>query len=184
MQFEAYLQELGNKELTSERIGGTLKHVTGNPASYQSMFESGKVDLAAVPEPWASILVENGANVVVSTEEIAYGETLPNTVFVARGQLIEENKELVEKLMQAHKKSVDFINNNPDEARKIAVNSIKEITNQEMDEEIVKKAMDRITYTTEVDEQVLKDFAESSYELKFLKEKPSFDGLVETVLAK
>ncbi|WP_033826799.1 ABC transporter substrate-binding protein [Bacillus andreraoultii] len=184
VQFETYLQQLGNKELTSSRIGGTLSHVTGNPASYQAMFESGKVDLAAVPEPWASILVENGAKVIISTEDIAYGETLPNTVFVANGKLIKENQEVVEDLLKAHEKAVDFINNNAKEALDIAVNSIKELTNQEMDQKIVEKAMSRITYTTEIDEEVLKEFGQSSYELEFLKKKPAFDGLVETAFVK
>ena len=77
-------------------MGDLLKHVTGNPATYQGMFETGKVDLAAVPEPWASILVENGAKVVVSTEEIAYGENLPNVVLVASGDLVNDKKEIVQ----------------------------------------------------------------------------------------
>ena len=38
------------------------------------MFETGQVDLAAVPEPWASTLVQNGAKVIVNTDEIAYGQ--------------------------------------------------------------------------------------------------------------
>lgn len=180
VQFEAFLQELGDKEFTSSRIGGSLSHVTGNPASYQAMFESGKVDLAAVPEPWASILIQNGAKEIVSTKEIAYGETLPNTVLVANGKIVKENKKLVEGLVKAQQKAVDFINTNPEEAQKIAIDSIKELTNQEMDAEIVKNAMARITYTTEINEDVLKEFGQSSYELQFLKEQPSFDGLFET----
>ena len=179
VQFEALLLEQGDKELASSRIDGSLKHVTGNPASYQGMFETGQVDMAAVPEPWASILVENGANVVVSTEEIAYGETLPNVVSVATGSLFENKQEIVEGIIAAQQKAVDFINNNKDEAADIAIKAIKDLTKQEMDKDIVTKAMDRMTYTTEIDEEVLKEFGHSSYELEFLKEAPNFDGLVQ-----
>ena len=80
-----------------------IKHVTGNPATYQGMFETGKVDLAAVPEPWASILVENGAKVVVSTEEIAYGENLPNVVLVATGELVKKRKKSFKDLLMHNK---------------------------------------------------------------------------------
>ena len=184
VQFETFLQEHGVKELTSSRIGGTLKHVTGDPASYQSMFETGQVDLAAVPEPWATILIENGAKEIISTEEIAYGETLPNVVFAASGTLIEDHPEIVEALVEANKKAIEFINNNKKEAQEIVINSIKEITNQEMDKEIVAKAMENVTYTTEIDEQVLKDFGQSSFELQFIKEEPNFDGLVLTASTK
>ncbi|RSK36592.1 ABC transporter substrate-binding protein [Bhargavaea beijingensis] len=178
VQFETYLQQLGNDELASSRIGGSLHHVTGNPASYPAMFESGKVDLAAVPEPWASILVDNGAKVIISTEEIAYGESLPNTVLVANNKLTEEKPELAAKLLEAHDESVAFINDNPEKAKKIAIDSIKDLTNQEMDAKIVAQAMSRVTYTTKVNEAVLKEFGNSSYELEFLKEAPEFDGLV------
>lgn len=179
VQFETFLLEQGNKELTSSRIGGTLKHVTGKPAQYQGMFETGQVDLAAVPEPWASTLVQNGAKVVVSTDEIAYGNTLPNTVLVANGKLISENKEVVEAIVKAQQKAVDFINENKAEALDIAVKSIKELTKQDLDKEIAKQAMERINYTTEVNADEIYKFAKSSYELEFLKEDPELDGLVD-----
>ena len=182
VQFETYLMEQGIEELASSRIGGYIKHVTGNPATYQGMFETGKVDLAAVPEPWASILVENGAKVVVSTEEIAYGENLPNVVLVASGELVNDKKEIVQGLVDAQQKSVDFINNNQEESQDIAIKAIKDLTKQEMDKDIVAKAMARITYTTEIDEEVLKEFGQSSFDLEFLKEQPNFDGLVDSSL--
>lgn len=178
VQFETYLMEQGIEELASSRIGGSIKHVTGNPATYQGMFETGKVDLAAVPEPWASILVENGAKVIVSTEEIAYGENLPNVVLVASGDLVNDKKEIVQALVDAQQKSVEFINNNVEETQDIAIKAIKDLTKQEMDKDIVAKAMARITYTTEIDEEVLKEFGQSSFDLEFLKEQPNFDGLV------
>ncbi|WP_428911452.1 aliphatic sulfonate ABC transporter substrate-binding protein [Niallia sp. Krafla_26] len=182
VQFEAFLLEQGDKELASNRIDGTLKHVTGNPATYQGMFETGQVDMAAVPEPWASILVENGAKIVVSTEEIAYGENLPNVVLAATGSLVENNKEIAQGLVDAQQKAVDFINNNKEEAVDIAIKSIKDLTKQEMDKDIVTKAMDRMTYTTEIDEEVLKEFGQSSFDLEFLKEAPNFEGLVQVSL--
>ena len=183
VQFETFLQEHGNDKLTSSRIGGTLNHVTGNPAQYQGMFETGKVDLAAVPEPWASTLVESGAaKVVVSTDEIAYGNTLPNTVLVANGTLVKEKKEIVQGLVKANQEAVDFINNNQGEAQNIAIKAIKDLTKQELDKDIVKQAMEKVHYTTEVDENVIKEFAQSSYDLEFLKEELKIDGLVEKSL--
>ncbi|APH05871.1 aliphatic sulfonate ABC transporter substrate-binding protein [Bacillus weihaiensis] len=177
VQMETFLKDLG---ITSARIGGTLKHVTGNPAQYGAMFESGKVDLAAVPEPWASTLVNDGAKIIVDTDEISYGTTLPNTVLVSSGKLIEENKELVENIVKAHEKGVNFINENPEEARDIAIKAIKEITDQDLDPAIVDSAWERVSYTTEVNAEVVQEFANSSFELKFLKEKPEFSDLIDT----
>ncbi|PPA70146.1 aliphatic sulfonate ABC transporter substrate-binding protein [Jeotgalibacillus proteolyticus] len=177
VQMETSLKEQG---ITSARIGGTLKHVTGNPAQYQSMFESGKVDLAAVPEPWASTLVENGAKIIVDTDEIAYGKTLPNTVLVTSGKLLEEQNEMIQQIAEAHEKSIQFINENPEEAQTIAIDSIEDITNQRMDESIIASAWERVTFTSEVDSDVIQAFADSSYDLQFLNEQPELSDLVMT----
>lgn len=175
VQMETFLKQHG---ITSARIGGTLKHVTGNPAQYQAMFESGKVDLAAVPEPWASTLIAAGAKVIVDTDEIAYGTTLPNTVLVTSGELFENDKELIQHIVEAHEKSIQFINDNPQEAQTIAIDSIEEITNQRMDASIIASAWERVTYTTEVNAEVIQAFADSSHDLQFLKEKLELEELI------
>jgi len=95
VQMETFLQDFG---ISSARIGGTLKHVTGNPAQYAAMFESGKVDIAAVPEPWASQLVKDtGAKIIVDSKKISYGTTLPNTILVSSGAKIKADKNIIDK---------------------------------------------------------------------------------------
>jgi len=177
VQMETFLQDFG---LESARIGGTLKHVTGNPAQYAGMFESGKVDIAAVPEPWASQLVKDvGAKIIVDSKEISYGETLPNTILVTSNKAIDDDKALIENIVKAHASAVSFINENPEEAKQITMDSIKEITNQELDKDIVDMAWEKINYTTEVDQETVQAFANSSFELKFLKEQPDFANLID-----
>ncbi|WHY87104.1 ABC transporter substrate-binding protein [Neobacillus novalis] len=178
VQMETFLQDYG---ISSARIGGTLKHVTGNPAQYASMFESGKVDLAAVPEPWASQLVkETGAKIIVDSSQISYGNTLPNTILVASGKKIKANKEVIAKIVKAQKEAIDFINKNPDEAKKITVKSIKEITKQGLDQDVMDTAWGHIHFTEDVNQDVIEQFANSSVYLKFLKELPEFNALIDT----
>ncbi|WP_226585102.1 aliphatic sulfonate ABC transporter substrate-binding protein [Halobacillus litoralis] len=179
VQFETMMnEEFG---LTSDRIGGEMKHVTGKPATYASLFEAGNVDVATVPEPWASSIEEQGnGEVLVDTPNVAFGETLPAAVFVTSQKLVEENPEMVGSLVEAHKKATDFINENPEEAKEIAINKIKDITDQELSKEVIDRAWERIGFTYEVEEKHLQAFADSSYELEFLKEKPDLTGLVDT----
>src|SRR5699024_2446477 len=107
VQFETYMKERG---ITSERIGGSMTHVTGEPARYQSMFENGDVDVATAPEPWASVMESKvDANVVIPTSEISFGETLPAAVMVTSDDMIENNSEQVQKLVDAHKEAVQYI---------------------------------------------------------------------------
>ncbi|MFL0361903.1 aliphatic sulfonate ABC transporter substrate-binding protein [Pseudobacillus sp. 179-B 2D1 NHS] len=182
VQMETFVKDFG---LESNRIGGSMKHTTGKPAQYAGLFESGKVDLAAVPEPWGSLLVkEEGAKIIVDSDEIAFGTTLPNSVLATSGKLIKEDPELVQDIVDAHKKAIDFINNNPEEAKKLTIAAIKKDTKQELAKDVVDSAWKRITYTADINEKVVQEFADSSYDLKFLKKQPDFTALIDNQFAK
>ncbi|HEY9577307.1 MAG TPA: aliphatic sulfonate ABC transporter substrate-binding protein [Pseudobacillus sp.] len=182
VQMETFIKDFG---LESNRIGGSLKHTTGKPAQYAGLFESGKVDLAAVPEPWGSLLVkEEGAKIIVDSDEISFGTTLPNSVLATSGKLIKEDPELVQKIVDAHKKAIDFINENPEEAKKLTIAAIKKDTKQELAKDVVDNAWKRITYTADINEEVVQEFANSSYDLKFLKKQPDFSALIDNQFAK
>ncbi|MFC4557842.1 aliphatic sulfonate ABC transporter substrate-binding protein [Virgibacillus kekensis] len=183
VQFETMMKE--EYGITSSRIGGEMKHVTGKPATYHSMFVTGNVDVATVPEPWASVIeAEGSGEVLVDTPDVAYGETLPAAVFVTSQDLVKNDPELVQSIVDGHKKATEFIQNNPDEAKKIAIKKIKEITDQKLSADVIDNAWERINFTYEVNGDVLQDFANSSHDLKFLKEKPDLEGLVDTSFIK
>ncbi|MFD1362084.1 aliphatic sulfonate ABC transporter substrate-binding protein [Lentibacillus salinarum] len=176
VQFETYMKERG---VTSERTGGSMVHVTGEPARYQSMFENGDVDVATAPEPWASVMeAEVDANVVIPTSDVSFGETLPAAVFVTSDDMIENNSEQVQTLIDAHKEAVAYINDNPDEAIDITIEGIADITDQQLEKSVMESAWERTNFTYEVDADVIQEFGNSSYDLQFLKEKPDFEGFV------
>lgn len=178
VQMETFLQDYG---VSSARIGGTLKHVTGNPAQYANMFETGKVELAAVPEPWASQLVKDvGAKIIVDSSKISYGKTLPNTILVSSGKKISADKDLIEKIVKAQDEAIAFIGDNPEEAKEITIKAIKDITKQELDKDVIDNAWENIRFTSEVNKEVIQEFANSSVELKFLKEQPDFAKLIDS----
>ncbi|WP_138419918.1 aliphatic sulfonate ABC transporter substrate-binding protein [Aquibacillus sediminis] len=178
VQFETYMKEQG---ITSERIGGDMTHQTGKPATYEAMFADGKIDVAVAPEPWAAVLQqEANAEVIIPTSEISFGETLPASVLVSSGELVDENPEMVQQIVNAHKDATTFINENPEEAKTIAINDIKEVTGQELSKEVIDGAWENIDFTIEVDADVIQEFGDSSYDLDFLKEQPDFSDLIDT----
>ncbi len=177
VQYETYLQEAG---VTSERIGGTMKHLTGQPATYSALLQAGKVDIVVAPEPWAAVIQnETGAEVVIPWNEVSFGETLPASVMVTSGKLASENPELVQNIIDAHKEAVEYIESNPEEAKAITIKDIKETTGQELEKNVVDLAWERIGFTYDVDQEAVQAFADSSYALKFLKEQPDFTNLID-----
>ncbi|MCP3031420.1 ABC transporter substrate-binding protein [Halobacillus sp. A1] len=179
VQFETMMKnEFG---ITSDRLDGEMKHVTGKPATYSSMFESGKVDVAAVPEPWAAYIEAQGTGeVLFQNDEVAHNENMPASVFVTSEKLKEKDPGLIQNLVDAHKKATDFVNENPEESKEIAIAQIKEITDQELSQEVVDSSWERMNFTYEVEANEIQMFADSSYELQFLEEKPNLNGLVDT----
>lgn len=178
VQFETYMKE--NLDMTSNRTGGTMEHVTGKPAQYTTMFEEGEVDVATAPEPWASVLEEEqDANVVIDTPEVAFGETLPAAVFVGSDEFIEESPEETQALIDAHEEAIDFINDHPDEAIDLTIDGIDEVTGEEMDKSIMESAWQRTDFTADFESDVIQDFGDASHDLKFLKEKPDFSEFID-----
>lgn len=178
VQFETYMKE--NLDVTSNRTGGTMNHVTGKPAQYTTMFENGDVDVATAPEPWASVLeAEQKANVVIDTKDVSFGETLPAAIFVTSEEFIEDAPEQVQELIDAHEESIAYINDNPEEAIQTTIDGIDEVTGQKLEYDIMESAWERTFFTADVDEDVIQAFGDASYDLKFLKEQPDFSEFVD-----
>lgn len=178
VQFETYMKELG---ITSNRTGGSMSHTTGQPAQYQALFESGEIDVAVAPEPWASVLQqEAGAKVIIGADEVSFGQTLPASVLVATGELIENDSALIQNIVDAHKEAITFINENPEQAKEITLTDIEEETGQALSKEVIDGAWENIGFTYEVNADEVQAFGDSSYDLDFLQEQPDFSDLIDT----
>jgi NitT/TauT family transport system substrate-binding protein len=116
--------------------------------------------------------------VIIDTNEISFGETLPASVLVTSGEVITNNPALIQKIVDAHMEATAFINENPKEAKAITLKAIKEITGQELSKEIIDSAWNRIGFTYEVNETAIQAFADSSYHLNFLQEQPDFSDFI------
>lgn len=178
VQFETFMKEAG---ITSNRIGGKMLHQTGKPAQYEAMFATEKVDVAVAPEPWATVLEQNtGAEVIIESDEISFGTTLPASVLVTTGQLVKENPEMVQGIVDAHKEATAFIAENPEEAKEITITAIDDITGQKLDKSVIDGAWKNMIFDTALAPEEIQAFGDASFDLKFLKEKPDFASLADT----
>lgn len=180
VQLEKMMSDIG---LTSNRIGGTVVHQKQNPANVQALFESKQMDAAALPEPWGTYLVETtGANVIAEWDQVAWGTTLPSVVLVSSKKFVQENPELAKKLLKAHVESVDFVNTNKEESIQLINETLYELTQKKLPENVLAKSWDRMTFTSDVHTDALQEWANASYALKFIKEEPKLEGLVDTAV--
>ncbi|WP_280771022.1 aliphatic sulfonate ABC transporter substrate-binding protein [Salipaludibacillus daqingensis] len=179
VQLEKMLQEKGMK---TNRRNGEVEHQSRvNPASMVAMFEQGQIDAAAAPEPWGTLLVEeHNANVVTEWDEVFLGEELASVVLVTTNEFIEENPDQVEQALKAHKRSVEFAQNNEAETLESVNDLIYDLTQTRLPEHVLEKAWQRMVITTETHADALQQWADASYEQEFMNEDPNLDGFVDT----
>jgi NitT/TauT family transport system substrate-binding protein len=169
------LQDAGLKVKTS---GGDVNTVKQAPADTAALFLQGDIDAAATQEPWGVNIETNAdAKLLLGPDEFAWGNESTNTVVVAKKDFSTANPELLKKSLKAHAQAIDFINENPAEAIELFLAHVKEITGKELSKEEVEKAFDRLTPTTSVNEDVLKEMATISKGAGYIN-SDNIDGLV------
>ncbi|MEH7245922.1 aliphatic sulfonate ABC transporter substrate-binding protein [Neobacillus niacini] len=174
------LKEAGLKAKTS---GGTVDLFAAAPADTASLFIQKQVDAAATQEPWGYV-IENQANgkLLLDWDEFAWGKESTNTVVAARADFLK-NKDLSKKYIEAHKKSVKFIQDNPEESKEIVIKHLKDLTGKALNKDEVDAAFSRLAVTTDVNEKVIQEMADISKEAGYI---PSSDikGMIDLSLLK
>ena len=153
------------------------------PADTTTLFVQKSVAAAATQEPWGYVL-ENQADgkLLLDWDQFAWGKDSTNTV-VAASQEFMDKDGLSESYLKAHKKAVDFIQNNPEEAQELVIKHLKDITGKELTKEEVTAAFSRLEVTTDVNEKVIQEMADISKEAGYI---PSSDikGLMDFSILK
>ncbi|MEJ6949800.1 aliphatic sulfonate ABC transporter substrate-binding protein [Natronospora cellulosivora (SeqCode)] len=169
--------------MATTRHGGTVDHRAQTPANMLALFATNQLDAAMVPEPWAARIEEEaGGKVVVEWNEIPWEGTHPESILVSTNEFIEDNPEILESFLKAHLQSIEFINQDLDRAALIMQKEIKELSRQELDIEVIKRSLTRTIINSELNEDILQEFANLSKELGFIRVDANLDGFVNTSL--
>ncbi|MFS0690077.1 ABC transporter substrate-binding protein [Sporosarcina sp. 179-K 8C2 HS] len=165
-----------NLETTSN--GGTVELFAAAPADTATLFVQNSVDAAATQEPWGNIL-ETQANgkLILDWDEFAWGKESTNTVVAASDEFLK-NKEFAKAYLNAHKRAVEFIQQKPEEAQKLVIKHIQELTGKEINEEETAAAFAKLEVTTEVNEQVIQEMADISKEAGYVTSS-DIDGMID-----
>jgi NitT/TauT family transport system substrate-binding protein len=109
---------LKKQGLTSSITGGGDVAITPTDnAQTLALFQSGHVDGAWLPEPWASQLVLNGgAHVLVDEATLWPGRKFTTTELVVNTAFLNAHPATVSSLVAANLRAVDWLNANPSRA--------------------------------------------------------------------
>lgn len=158
------------------------------PGNMNAALERGIVDAAFSWEPFVSQALLRGSARLLLDVNQALPE-YPWYVVIGLPKTLQERPDDVVKLLRAHRRAIDFLNQHPDEANKIIASAFKLETVQRPDgshvsgEQIVAEARKRLGWSAELKEQDLQfiqRLMDYSNALKFMDTKVPLNDLVDT----
>lgn len=172
-------QEVALRGMMDTQGVSGIEIVQGKNSDVENLMNSGEIDAAFIVEPWGSLIEENGdAKVIIDNDESYKSGKYPTTVLISRQEYIDNNKELVQKLLKAQDEMIERINSDQEWAKKVVKEEMESLTKKELSEKLVDKAFTRMIFTDKIDAQDLKDMHDIQNKSGMIKEKDRLERIL------
>ena len=171
-----YLESHGLKSVEN---GGTVFVLNiSNPDIY-TLFAKGDIDGAWVPEPWATILVQELDGIRLFNEEKLWAnEEFASVLLIVRTEYLENNPETIQKWVESHEKTVTWINANPDKSKSLFSSFLIDYMGKSLPTKIIDESFSNITITSDPIKNSVIIFAERADSLGYLgRDGYNLDGI-------
>ncbi|GGI46652.1 NitT/TauT family transport system substrate-binding protein [Agromyces flavus] len=147
---------------TSTSGGGDVTISPTENAQTLTLFQSGELDGAWLPEPWVSrLVVDAGAEVLVDEADLWEDGEFPTTVLLVRADFLAEHPETVRALVAGHVASVDWLAENPDAAADVINARLTADAGKGLSDAVIDRALEHVEFTfdphADTFEQLLQD---------------------------
>jgi NitT/TauT family transport system substrate-binding protein len=174
-----YLLDNGYK---TKENGGNVEVVPAKNADILTLMLKKEIDGAWVPEPWGERLIKE-ANARLFLDE--RDRWPPNGQFVtghivARTDYLQNNPDVIKKLLAAHVDETEWINSHKEEAIKAFNVELKKLTGQAIPEDQLRGSLARLELTYDPIKLSLFQSANSAFDIGFLgKTRPDLSGIYD-----
>jgi NitT/TauT family transport system substrate-binding protein len=179
-----YLQDNGYK--TKDNGGNVTVVSTDNPIIL-TLFLKKQIDGAWVPEPWGARLVNEAGGRILVDERTLWP---PDGKFVtaniaARTDYLQQNPDVIKKLLAVHVNQTAWINNHTDAAIKAFNAEFQKLTGKTINENELRQAWSRIQFTYDPLKLSLFQEANNAYDIGYLakgKQRPDLSGIYDLTI--
>jgi len=174
---------LASNDLKPIEKGGTVFVLNiSNPDIY-TLFAKGEIDGAWVPEPWATMLVQELDGVRLFNEEKLWpNEQFASVLLIARTNYIENNPEIIHNWIKSHEETVLWINSNPDKSKSMFSDFLLGYMGKSLPPEIIDESFSNLTITDDPIKNSVFTFAERADSLGYLgRSGYNLDGIFYNV---
>ena len=166
ISLRTYLSENGLKPY--EKGGSVVVLNISNPDIY-ILFTKGDIDAAWVPEPWATILVQELDGKRLFYEEELWPENqFASVLLIGRQEYVTENPEVILKWLESHQQTANWINDHQHETRVIFNEFMQNTMGQTLSDNVVDEALVNLEITTNPIDSSIYTFAKRADSLGYL----------------
>jgi NitT/TauT family transport system substrate-binding protein len=174
----SYLKSNG---LETKENGGNVTILPTANADALTAFKRGDIQGAWEPEPWATRLVqEGGGKVLVDERTLWPNGDFVTTQLVVNADYVAKYPGIVEALVRVDVKEALAINADPEKAKTVANQAIKDLSGQALDAAVIDAAWKNLKFTYDPITSSLQKSADDAFALGFLgTSKPNLKGIYD-----
>jgi NitT/TauT family transport system substrate-binding protein len=170
---------LDNGYQTQEN-GGNVEVLPASNGDIFTLLVKKNIDGAWVPEPWVSKHIrEANSRIFLDERDLWPNGDFVTAHIIVRTEYLEQNPDVIEKLIEAHIDETDWINSHPDEARAVFNAELVRLTGKAIPDDQYRDAISRLRLTYDPVKESLVGSAQSAYEIGFFDERPDLDGIYD-----
>ncbi|HEY6422356.1 MAG TPA: ABC transporter substrate-binding protein [Pseudonocardiaceae bacterium] len=160
--------------------GGDVTIAPTRNSDTLQLFKAGKLDGAWVPEPWASRLtLEAGAKVLVNERDLWPSGQFVTTQLIVRTEFLEQHPQTVEALLRGHVDAVQWVTQNPAEAKTVVNDGLNALTSKPLRPDVVDRAWQDLTVTEDPIAASLQTSADNAVAAGVATKKADLHGIYE-----
>ncbi|WP_155058015.1 aliphatic sulfonate ABC transporter substrate-binding protein [Streptomyces blattellae] len=141
-------------------------------------YKSGSIDGAWVPEPTASKLVAEGAEVLLDESTLWPDDKFVITNIIVSQKFLKEHPDVVEAVLRGSVKTNEWINAHPEKAKDAANTALKELSGKELPADVIDPAWKSITFLDDPLASTLNTEAKHAVRAGLLEE-PDLKGIYD-----
>ena len=178
---------LHSKGYQTKDNGGNVTVTPVDNPTILTLFLKRQIDGAWVPEPWAARLLNEAGGKILVDERTLWPPDgkFVTTNIVARTDYLQQNPDVVKKLLAANVNETLWINNHTDDAIRLFNTPFHKLTGTTINGNELKQAWSRIQFTYDPLKLSLFQQTNNAYDIGFLakgKPRPDVSGIYDLTL--
>lgn len=173
---------LNNGYKTSEN-GGSVTILPAKNSDIVTLMLKKEIDGAWVPEPWGVTLErQTNGKIFLDERDLWPNGKFVTTDIVVRTGFLQNNPDVIKKLLEANVDEITWINKNPDQARQAFNTEYAKLTTKPIPDDQLKEALSRLDITYDPIESSLFKTADNTFQVGFLDSKPDLSKIFDLSL--